>query len=221
MRKRKQKNHLELVIYQSTRDAWVYWDHQQISTKYLQHKNPKKVCEGASTALKRWEPALDLQVSHSSLSKSPALVTCLSSQPRDSCSCFLSCMKSSQDFNNLRVPPISHFYTVTGFCSFYSFQVLGCLSRNSPPLIFCPPSTVPHSPGSAHLCQCTEQGVTQTAYSDWCWQKLNLDYLFNSSHYFKRLQPKIKLVPFEVGWGEGCCFASTKDNLIVFNLEYM
>lgn len=43
--------------------------------------------------------------------------------------------------------------------------------------------------------------VTQTAYSDWCWQKLNFANLFNSPHYLKWLQPKIKLVPFEVGQG--------------------
>lgn len=64
--------------------------------------------------------------------------------------------------------------------------------------------------------------VTQTAYSDWRWQKLNLENLFNSSHYLKRLQPKIKLVPFEVRQGGGMLFPSHEGQLlIVFDSEYM
>lgn len=43
--------------------------------------------------------------------------------------------------------------------------------------------------------------VTQTAYSDWCWQKLNLDNLFNSSHYLKKPATKNKVGALWSGTG--------------------
>lgn len=53
--KEAKNKHLKLVIYQSTRDVWVYWDRRQISTKYVQQKKTQKSAVGCKVLLWKGE----------------------------------------------------------------------------------------------------------------------------------------------------------------------
>lgn len=182
---------------------------------YMCSKEPPIKCFGVQgVALKRWGPALNLQVSHSSLNKSAALI------PPHNLG-----IAAAVSYTAQKAPNTLIMWRSANNSSFlYSNRILFFLQLSSAGIfeqefttafilssIHCTSFPRECSPLPVHRAR-QHPWVTQTAYSDWCWQKLNLDHLFNSSHHLKRLQPKIKSVPFEVGRGEGCCFPPTKDN---------
>lgn len=187
-------------------------------------KNPKKCCGVQGVALKRWGPALDLQVSHSSLNKSAALV------PHHNLG-----IPAAVSYTAEKAAHTLIMWNIANNSSFlYSHRILFFLQLSSAGMfeqefattfilssIYCTSLPRECSPLPVHRAR-QQPWVTQTAYSDWCWWKPNLDNLFNSSHHLKRLQPKIKSVPSEVGHGGGMLFPSHKGQLlIVFDSEQM
>lgn len=176
VRKRKQKNkHLEFVIYWSTRDVWVYWDLQQISTK-----TPIKCMGVKGVALKRWGPALNLQVSHSSLNKSSALVPVHNKGIPAAVSC--TAQKAAKTLIMSKSANNSPFLYSNTILFFLQLSSAGMFEQEFTTAFILSSLCCTSLPRECSPLPVHRAKVTQTAYSDWCWQKFNLDNLFNSCH---------------------------------------
>lgn len=183
----------------------------QLAQSKCSKKTPNKAHGGARCCFEKVRTCLELQVSHTCLNKSSALVP--PHNPGIPAVVPHTAQKAAKTSIMSKSANNGPFLYSNRILLFSQLSSAGMFEQEFTTTFILSSIHWPSLPRECSPLPVHRAKVTQTAHSDWCWQKLNLDDLFNSPHYLKWLQPKIKLVPFEVGQGEGCCFPPTKDNL--------